>query len=432
MKDSLVSLFSFLGLFLFSSSLAFADWSQWRGPNRDGTVADSAATAWPASLDDATLKEQWSVDLAEGYSSPVLTADKVFTVETKDKKDEIVRAFDRATGKQLWETSWVASMKVPFFANKNGSWVRSTPATDGKHLYVLSMVDILVCLDVETGDEVWRVDFKEREGTEMPAFGGVSSPLIDGDFVYVQGGSAAAKLNRESSENVWRAMEDRRAMFGSAFSSPVIADIHGIRQIVVQTRMELGGIDPESGDVLWSTPVEAFRGMNILTPTVSGNRIFTSTYGGGCFVFEVKKGDDGKLTPELLWRKKEIEGYMSSAVIVGDHVYHLGRDKKLYCLAMADGEQAWVSDQEFGEYWSMAVNGDQVLALDQVGKLVLWRATPEKFDVLDIRKVSDQSTWAHVAVSSGQVFVRGLKQLTAMAWGEAGASVESASAGVPR
>ena len=398
------------------SLLIAAEWSQWRGPNRDGKVAEASADAWPESLGEAALRQQWITDLAEGYSSPVVTADKVFTVETKDKKEEIVRAFDRATGKQLWETSWEASMKVPFFANKNGSWVRSTPATDGRHIYVLSMVDILVCLDVESGDEVWRVDFKEREGTELPAFGGVSSPLIDGDYVYVQGGSAAAKLNRENSENVWRAMEDRRAMFGSAFSSPVIAEIHGRRQIIVQTRMELGGIDPGSGELLWSTPVEAFRGMNILTPAVSGNRIFTATYGGGCFVFELKK-DGEKLTPELLWRNKEIEGYMSSGIIVGDHVFHLGRDRKLYCLAMADGKQAWVSDQEFGEYWSMAVNGDQVLALDQVGKLIRWRATPEKFDLLDTRKVSEQPTWAHVAVSSGQVFVRGLKHLTAFEWG---------------
>ena len=391
------------------------NWSQWRGPNRDGSIASAE---WPSSLGEEALHEQWSASLAEGYASPVLTDDKVFTVGTRDKKEEVIRAFDRKTGKQLWEHVSPGAMKVPFFANKNGSWARSTPATDGDFLYVLSMVDVMSCLDVDSGEVKWQDDFKEREGTELPSFGGVSSPLIDGEFVYIQGGSAAAKLNRDSSENVWRALEDRRAMFGSAFSSPVIATLHGVRQIVVQTRSTLGGIDPESGEVLWSTPVEAFRGMNILTPVISGNRVFTATYGGGSFLFEIEKtGEGDAMFPKLKWRQKKIEGYMSSAVIVGGHIYHHARNKKLYCLDLETGEPAWISDRKIGDYCSMVVNGDRVLALNQDGTLVLFEASPEAFTIVDERKVSDESTWAHLAVSGDQVFVRGLKQLTAFGWG---------------
>ncbi|MGB0143984.1 MAG: pyrrolo-quinoline quinone, partial [Akkermansiaceae bacterium] len=70
-----------------------------------------------------------------------MSGDRVFTVETKSKQDEIVRAFSRKDGKQLWEASWPGSMRVPFYAAKNGSWVRSTPATDGKSLFVGGMRD---------------------------------------------------------------------------------------------------------------------------------------------------------------------------------------------------------------------------------------------------------------------------------------------------
>ncbi len=161
------------------------EWTQWRGPNRNGKIE---AGDWPSSLGEETLKMQWSNVLAEGYASPVLTEERVFSVETRNKSEEVVRAFDRASGNQIWEYVLPGAMKVPFFAAKNGSWARSTPATDGTRLFVLSMLDVLTCLDVSTGREIWQVDFKEREGIGVPSFGGVSSPLIDGDSLIVQGG----------------------------------------------------------------------------------------------------------------------------------------------------------------------------------------------------------------------------------------------------
>ncbi|MDA7655725.1 PQQ-binding-like beta-propeller repeat protein, partial [Akkermansiaceae bacterium] len=136
----------FIALILGMSFLSAADWTQWRGPTRDGKTSKTAAP-WPKSLSNGNLKLIWSVDLAEGYSSPIVAGSKVFTVETKNKKSEIVRAFDRKTGKQIWDNDWAGSMRVPFYAAKNGSWVRSTPATDGKTLFVGGMRDVLVAID---------------------------------------------------------------------------------------------------------------------------------------------------------------------------------------------------------------------------------------------------------------------------------------------
>ena len=389
-----------------------AEWAQWRGPSRNGKIEGGN---WPSSLGEETLKMQWSNVLAEGYASPVLTQDRVFSVETRSKSEEVVRAFDRASGDQIWEYALPGAMKVPFFAAKNGSWARSTPATDGTRLFVLSMLDVLTCLEVSTGRVIWQVDFKTREGIGVPSFGGVSSPLIDGDSLIVQGGSAVAKLNGANSKNVWRVLEDRRGMFGGAFSSPVIARLHGVRQLVVQTRSTLGGINLESGDILWSTPVEASRGMNILTPAVVGNRIFTASYGGGSFCYEVREDPEG-FSVELKWQKKKIEGYMSSPVIVGNNIYHHGRDKRLRCMSIETGESLWVSDRVFGQYWSMVANGSRVLALDQTGELILFEASPLSLEIIDERTISDEPTWAHLAISGDQLFVRSLKGLTAYQW----------------
>ena len=72
-------------------------------------------------------------------------------------------------------------------------------------------------------------------------------------------------------------------MSGGAFSSPIVATLEGQKQLVVQTRQELAGVDMASGKVLWKQAVPAFRGMNILTPTVVDNKVFTSSYNNKSF-----------------------------------------------------------------------------------------------------------------------------------------------------
>ena len=405
-------------LFSFSISCLWAQeggsgWNQWRGPSRDGKLP--AGTTLPKALGGEALTEVWSRPLAEGYSSPVLSEKLVFTVETKEKEDEIVRAFDRESGEQLWELSWAGSMKVPFFAAKNGSWARSTPACDGESLFVGGMLDVLVCIDIENGKERWRVDFPMREDTPPPGFGFASSPMVDGGFLYVQAGGAVMKLDKKTGKKVWSAMQDKREMYGSAFSSPVIRTLHGVRQLLVQTRTSLAGLDLETGKVLWDYEVKAFRGMNILTPTVIGDdQVFTSTYGGGCFMFDIAKdGDKWRATKK--WVNK-IEGYMASPDVIGDYIYLHGRDKRFHCISVETGEAAWKSKEKFGEYWSTVTNGDEILALDQRGELLLIEANPESLKIVERKRISKRPTWAHLAVVGDSLYVRDLKGLTKYRW----------------
>ena len=388
---------------------ATPDWPEWRGPTRDGNIHQGAAP-WPGRLTKENLHKIWSADLAEGYSSPIISGNRVFTVETRDKKNEIVRAFDRKTGRQLWEKAWAGSVKVPFFARKNGSWVRSTPACDGKTLYIGGMRDVLVALDASTGEQRWRVDFPQAEQTARPQFGFVCSPLLAKDHIYVQVGSALRKIRKSDGKTVWKALEDDRAMWGEAFSSPSRSTLNGKDQILVQTRMSLAGVAPDDGKVLWSTPVKAFRGMNILTPTAIGNNVFTATYGGGVFYFKV--GGQGAVPA---WNDK-LEGYMSSPVVIDGKIYLHGRDKRLHCLDPAAKKILWTSKEKFGEYWSMVANRKRVLALDQKGDLILFEAAPTGFKLIDRLEVNKRPTWAHVAVCGSEVYIRDLKGITAYRW----------------
>ncbi len=74
--------------------------------------------------------------------------------------------------------------------------------------------------------------------------------------------------------------------------------------LVVQTRTTLVGVDPETGDKIWDKAVEAFRGMNILTPTIWKDKVFTSSYGGKSWLFDFEPSQNSNWAVSTLWRIK--------------------------------------------------------------------------------------------------------------------------------
>ncbi len=386
-----------------------AFWPQWRGPTRDGQFEGEA---WPDSLDAEHLEPRWRVELEPSYSGPLAVEDRIFVTETVAAEQERVSALARSDGRVLWQAVWPGAMRVPFFARANGDWIRATPAWDGACLYVAGMRDLLVCLDGQDGSERWRVDFMAEVGTALPSFGFVSSPLVLGDSVYVQAGGGFCRLEKQTGKLLWRTLVDGGGMWGSAFSSPYFATLHGVPQILVQTRERLAGVCPETGDVHWSVEVEAFRGMNILTPTVFEDQLFTSSYGGGSWLFALD-GEDPADPVRVVWRNR-LQGYMSSPIIRDGHAYLHLRNRRFACLDLTTGKERWVT-RPFGGYWSLVANQDQLLALDETGDLYLIRLNPEEFELQDSRKLTDNS-WAHLAVAGQEVLIRDLAGLTVHHW----------------
>lgn len=387
------------------------DWNQWRGPSRDGQVA---GPSWPEKLTDNYLEPRWRSTLGPSYSGPVVSAEAVFVTETRDKSTEIVRALSRATGKELWKVEWAGALSVPFFAKSRGDWIRATPAYDGKSLYVAGMRDVLVSLNAKTGKEQWRVDFVKELAAPLPEFGLVCSPLVDGDALYIQAGNSAMKLNKLTGKVLWRALTSESSiMTNGAFSSPILANVAGRRQLIVQTREQLAGLDPETGQQLWIQTVPSFRGMNILTPVVYGDAIFTSSYQNKSWLYRINKGANGFAVEEA-W-SNNAQGYMSTPVVIDGYAYlHLG-NQRFTCINLQTGERTWTS-KPFGKYASLVAQRDRILALDERGVLLLIKANPKEFELLSERQVSEEETWAHLAIAGDELFIRELNAIAAYRW----------------
>jgi outer membrane protein assembly factor BamB len=397
-------------VFTLLTSTVFADpgnWAQWRGPTRDGQLPVGQL---PDSLSD--LKQVWKRQHGPSYSGPVVCDGVLYTTETVDKAYEKVTAYDLETGDVLWTRQWKGSLAVPFFAAANGDWIRSTPACSEDGLVVVGMRDTIHCLDPKTGDSRWTLDVPASMKSPLPMFGAVCSPLIDGDSVYVQTGGATVKLRMGDGSVVWKTLDNADAQYPGAFSSPVIKTICGVRQLVVQTRAELCGVDLSSGNVLWRQPIEAFRGMNILTPLVIGDRVFTSAHSGKAQWFKITR-QDSQWSIRQLWQQKQ-QAYMSSPVFAGGKILLHLKNERFTALDPETGASVFTT-RPMAKYVSMITDGQRVLALTDGGKLMLIDVTGETFSLLEERGIANDS-WAHVAIDGDALIVRDLEYLAVYRW----------------
>jgi len=390
-------------------------WPQWRGPERNGHVSSGT---WPSSLKEPHLVQSWRVEMPPSYSGPVVSADRVFVTYSRGKEHEGVRALDRQTGKEVWKSEWKGAMTVAGLGTSMGSWIRATPALDGKRLYVAGMPDLLVCLDPKTGSERWRADFHARYGTLLPELGFVSSPLVVKDGVFVQTADSFVKVDKKTGKSVWRSLvrpgKPGQKMGQGSYSSPNFAVIHGRPQLLVANIDAIAGVDPSRGTVLWKRVLDSYDKGCILAPIVFRGGIFTSTRASltGHYPLTYR---NKTFTISDGWKNKLIV-YMSSPVVVGDHAYAHLKNGRLACIDLRNGKINWISNRTLGKYCSMVWQKDRILALTNDGRLLLIEANPSRFVLVDSRKISTAETWGHLAIVGQQIYIRERNAIAAYRW----------------
>src|SRR5262249_35559295 len=151
----------------------------------------------------------------------------------------------------------------------------ATPAWHQDKLYTLGITGILSCFNAKTGAVLWRNDFSKRVDTSNLFTGTAMSPLVDNGTLYVhvgddRGGSLLA-LDAGTGSKKWSWDGD-----GPSYSSPVIADIGGKRQLIALTVKHAVGLDVRNGELLWQTDFKDQWNENIVTPIVHGNQVIFS------------------------------------------------------------------------------------------------------------------------------------------------------------
>ena len=403
-----------LALILFTSAITInaQDWPQWRGPARDGSVsAKNTPTKWPDSLQRA-----WRVEIGEGYSSPVVSAGRVYVHGRRDP-EEIVEAINLADGKVAWEQKYQAVFKKNQYAGQMAKGPHATPLVVGNRLFTLGVTGIVNAWDTTSGRLLWTRDFSKSVDTSQLFCGTAASPLVvDGRLVVEVGsdihGGQIFGLNPATGATEWEWKG-----LGPGYASPVVIDnIAGLTHLVTMTEGSIVGLDGKNGKELWSVPFPDEYHENISTPLWTGTYLVVSGTRQGTHAYAIAQAN-GKWQATEVWKNPDVAMYMSSPVFGDGLIYGHSSKKKGQFVAFdaKTGALKWATEGREGEHASLLLTPQNVVFLTNGADLIVAKRNTPSFAVEKRYEVAEASTFAMPVLLGSRILVRdatGLMLLT--------------------
>jgi outer membrane protein assembly factor BamB len=409
-----------LGAILGITSLSAVadDWPQFRGPGRDNKVTGFTPPAtWPKEL-----RQVWKVPAGDGVASPILVGDKIY-VFVRDGGDEVLKCIDAANGKEIWREKYaaveVSSPASGFKGQEPFTGPRSSPAAGDGKVCTFGVGGVVSCFDAASGKRLWQVDTKLRPGF----FTSCSPTIADGKcIVHIGGVPVNAKggggkgggkgelvaydLNDGSVKWNWKGD-------GPSYGSPMVATIHGVKQVVELTDSNLIGVALADGKLLWKTEFKPPARYQTGTPVIDGNRVICA---GVAFDIE-KAGDDFKA--EQQWSKNPPANY-NTPVLKDGVLYGLAAggggmkgpvSTRLYAQDAKTGNVFWTNQSARGECGAILDAGSVLILCSSDKNLVVFAPDEKEFKEIAKYKVADLPNFAMPIVAGKRIFVKDRESL---------------------
>lgn len=365
---------------VFSSSfgLGSSEWLQWRGPNQNGIAPESVApvTEWSESEN-----VRWKALIpGRGMSTPIVVNGLV-VVTTATEDGQFVLAYRMEDGGIAWKAR-AHDGGLPEKLHKKNSAASSTPASDGKRVFVTFHNReriMLTALDLK-GDVLWQID---TGGFECEyKFGYSASPTVYKDTVIVssewEDGFLAAYNVADGSE-VWRVKRE----IPTTYSSPIVGKVAGREQLLLSGNDKVSSFDPTSGTLLWEAPGTCK--VTCGTLVWSGDTVFAS--GGFPNKETVAVRADG--SAEVIWKNGE-KSYEQSMLYHDGHVYTLNDNGIAVCWDAETGEEKW-KERLGGPVSASPILADgKIYALNERGITYVFEPNPEKFVRISENTLGDE------------------------------------------
>jgi len=403
-----IALFTLCSSPLSPSVFASAqEWSQWRGPNRDGESTETGLLKeWPANGPALLWK---SKALGGGYGSISSSGGRLFAMGEKDGAGFLM-ALKQPNGELLWTTK-VGKAGAPGWGGFSGP--RGTPTVAGERVYAADQWGELICVDAATGKEQWRKSYETDFSAKRPEWGFAESPLVDANRVIVTpGGSQGAlvALDLKTGTTLWRS---KSFTDDAQYSSAVVAVIGNARQYIQLTMESLVGVAAEDGRVLWQTRRKGSTAV-IPDPIVAGDQVYvTSGYGTGCNLFKVSRGSAFSVKQE--YANKIMVNHHGGVVKVGDYLYGYSDGKGWMCQKFQTGEEIWAEKARLKK-GSICYADGMLYCREEAdksktakGTVALLEATPAGFREkgrFDPPDRSDMNSWSHPVIADGKLYLR--------------------------
>ena len=376
---------------VLTSTSPAADWPQWRGPNRDGISSETVSAAWPAE----GPKVLWRAAVGTGFSSISVSHGRVYTMGNTNNEDTIW-CFEAVTGRRIWQHAYPAPLSPQWYEGGPGA----TPTVSGDRVFTISKWGDVFCLDAAKGTVVWQRDLR-RDGVKPNRWGFAGSPLVWGDLVILNAGTAGIALDRGTGTVVWS-----NGTNAAGYASPTRFVSGGKESVLIFAAKHLIALEPKSGRERWRQPWETEWDTNNADPLVHGDSIFISSFSRGCGLFSVASGQ-----PVLTYTNKVLSNHLSPGILLGEYLYAFNgeakQDTDFRCIHLPTGQLKWTrKDPAFG---SLILAGDKLVVLSEKGELLVGQASPEEFKPLARAKVLNGVGWTPSALADGRLYVRNAK-----------------------
>jgi outer membrane protein assembly factor BamB len=382
------------------------EWPGFRGRDRDGIVHGvQIETDWSQS----PPVEMWRRPIGPGWSSFAIRGDVFYTQEQRGE-DEVVAAHKVSTGELVWRHS----DPVRFFESNGGAGPRATPTVSNGRVYTFGATGILNALDAGTGAVVWSRDAaSDTDGspsfmggtTKIPDWGFSSSPLVVGDVVIVAVAGQLVAYDVATGKPRWLGPDG-----GGSYSSPHLATIHGVVQVLLMSGAGATSVAPTDGKRLWE---HSWRGLPVVQPalTADGDVLIVAGGESGIRRITVAHGPDG-WTAERRWGSAGLKPYFNDFVVHKGHAF--GFDGRiLACIDLEDGTRKWKGGRYGSGQLVLLPDQDVLLVLSEEGEVALVGATPDQFRELARFQAIEGKTWNHPVLVGDVLLVRNGEEMAA-------------------
>ncbi len=392
-----------LGLFALRATAADPNWPRWRGPEGNG---QSAETNIPSKWDASTIV--WKTSLkGSGQSSPIIWGDRIFlTSALGSGKTRLVMCLDRTSGKVLWEKEAWTGAPEPSHA-QNG-WASATCATDGERVVAFFGKGGLHCYDFD-GKLLWSRDLGSFPGP----WGTAASPIIVGDLVIqncdTAGEGMLVAVNKTTGKDAWKAK--RAAPERGGWTTPVLVDVSGKKELVLNGESMVTAHDPLSGNQLWSCKSFAGRGDPTVTP---GKGLLFVVNGQPGDIYAIKPGGSGDVTKsQMAWHTPRKNGRdQPSPILIDDYLVVASMTGMTTCYQASTGKPLWTERLKGVFSSSPVAAGGLVYFQNEAGETTVIRPGP-KPDIVETNTLgaSGEVFRASLTPCNGQMFSRSDKTL---------------------
>lgn len=415
-RKSVLNLLILSATLVTTTTLRAENWPTWRGPTGQSTTPETAfPTQW-----DHTENVHWKVRLPDrGNSSPIVWKDKVFITQAIEKEGRrTVMAFDRKTGKVLWQSGPVFESEEK--THDSNPYCSASPVTDGERIIAGFGSAGVFCYDLN-GKELWRRSL----GSQQHIWGNASSPLIYKDLCIIYHGpgegSFLVAMDKRTGEITWKVPDlpvvtkgrtdgfkgQEPGIVGS-FATPILLTLQDRDELVMSYHNLLIAFNPATGEKLWSCD-----GLNplIYSSPVWGDQLIVAQGGYSGNTIAVTPGGNGDVTKShRRWQLVRDKGGIGSGVIKDGHMYYLNGNGLVTCLSLQSGKTLWEervagAGPKTSSWSSMIIAGDKIYTLNQSGTMIILKASAE-FEVIAVNSIGNELTNSTQAMSKGDIFIR--------------------------